>query len=143
MTNIHIANSDEEIAGCFPVLLQLRPHLVADEFIARVRGMQRNGFMLAFLEAENRVAAVAGYRYLDLLFSGRTLYVDDLVSDLDSRSRGYGSSLLGWLQKEAEANGCANLTLDSGVHRTEAHRFYFRERMSISGYHFSIPLGPS
>jgi GNAT superfamily N-acetyltransferase len=105
--------------------------------------MQReNGFWMAFVEEGGEVRAVAGYRYLDLLFSGLTLYVDDLVTDPRHRSSGHGRALLHWLQDQARQKGCATLTLDSGVQRIDAHRFYFRERMSIQGYHFSLRLDP-
>ncbi|MBD0336919.1 MAG: GNAT family N-acetyltransferase, partial [Cyanobacteria bacterium Co-bin13] len=30
--------------------------------------------------------------------------------------------------------------LDSGVHRAEAHRFYFREGLVITSFHFAKPL---
>ncbi|HEX2190621.1 MAG TPA: GNAT family N-acetyltransferase [Longimicrobiaceae bacterium] len=139
---VRVAATDEEVLRCFPVLLELRPHLLRDEFLPRIRRMQEEGFLLAFLEEEGEVRAVAGYRYMDLLFSGRTLYVDDLVTDPRQRSRGHGEALLGWLREQARERGCATLTLDSGVQRAEAHRFYFRQRMSIQGYHFSLPLEP-
>lgn len=137
------ADTDPEILRCFPVMAELRPHLSREDFVARIRGMQREGFRLALLEEDDEVRAVAGYRFLDLLFSGRTLYVDDLVTDPAKRSRGHGAALLEWLREQAIAHGCATLTLDSGVQRTEAHRFYFRERMSIQGYHFSMSLADS
>jgi GNAT superfamily N-acetyltransferase len=137
---IALAQSDDEIARCFPVMLQLRPHLVEADFIARVRRMQREGFHLAFLDDAGAVRAVAGYRFYDKLHSGRNLYVDDLVTDSDDRSRGYGGKLLAWLTDEARANGCVQLELDSGVQRFDAHRFYFRERMHVSAYHFVIPI---
>ena len=140
---IRNADTDREILRCFPVMAELRPHLSRDDFVARIRGMQREGFRLALLEEDDEVRAVAGYRFLDLLFSGRTLYVDDLVTDPAKRSRGHGAALLEWLREQAIAHGCATLTLDSGVQRTEAHRFYFRERMSIQGYHFSMSLPDS
>lgn len=140
MTEIHPARTDEEILRCFGVVSQLRPHLAADEFLPRVRRMEAEGFLLACAEEDGEVRAVAGFRYLDLLFSGRTLYVDDLVTDSRHRSRGYGAALLEWLGEQARAQGCTTLTLDSGVQRTEAHRFYFRQRMSIQGYHFSLRL---
>jgi hypothetical protein len=92
MTNIQIADSDEDIRRCFPVMHHLRPHLIEDEFVPRVRRMHSNGFHLAFLEEDGVVRAVAGYRYLDLLFSGMTLYVDDLVTDPERRSSGHGSA---------------------------------------------------
>jgi GNAT superfamily N-acetyltransferase len=140
MQKIRIAESDDDIRRCFPVMLHLRPHLKEDEFVPRVRSMHPNGFVLAFVEDEGEVRAVAGYRYLDMLLAGLTLYVDDLVTDPQQRSRGHGAALLKWLKDEARARGCSTLTLDSGVHREDAHRFYFRERMKIIGYHFSIAL---
>jgi hypothetical protein len=31
--------------------------------------------------------------------------------------------------------------LDSGTRRTDAHRFYLRERMDITAFHFTKKLG--
>jgi hypothetical protein len=38
------------------------------------------------------------------------------------------------------AAGCELLDLDSATHRTEAHRFYLRERMPILAFHFVAEL---
>ncbi len=142
MNSIHIApaESDADILRCFPVMAQLRPHLVETEFVARVRRMQGEGFRLARLEEDGTVRAVAGYRFHEKLFSGRNLYVDDLVSDTTRRSQGHGARLLAWLAEQARARDCDLLELDSGVQRFDAHRFYFRERMRIASYHFSRAL---
>jgi GNAT superfamily N-acetyltransferase len=137
---IALAQSDAAIARCFGVMAQLRPHLVESDFVSRVRRMQTEGFHLASLEDAGAVCAVAGYRYYDKLFSGRNLYVDDLVTDASRRSRGHGAALLQWLADEAKRHGCVQLELDSGVQRFEAHRFYFRERMHVSAYHFVVGL---
>ena len=135
------AESDADIARCFAVMVQLRPHLVATEFVARIRRMLGEGFHLAFLEDDGgTIRAVAGYRYWNKLFAGKALYVDDLVTDTAARSCGHGGRLLAWLAQEAKRHECAQLELDSGVQRFDAHRFYFRERMHISSYHFSRSL---
>jgi GNAT superfamily N-acetyltransferase len=134
------AESDTDILRCFPVMVQLRPHLVEAEFVTRVRRMQKEGFLLARLEEEGVVRAVAGYRFHEKLFSGRTLYVDDLVSDPAQRSKGHGAKLLAWLADQARARDCDLLELDSGVQRFDAHRFYFRERLKIASYHFARSL---
>ncbi|MSU65437.1 MAG: GNAT family N-acetyltransferase [Opitutus sp.] len=133
---ISLATTDPDIARCFPVMAQLRPHLVEAQFVARVRRMQVGGYQLARLEADGAVRAVAGYRFYDKLFSGKNLYVDDLVTAGTERSKGHGRALLAWLYEQARAHGCDQLELDSGVQRFEAHRFYLRERMHISAYHF-------
>ena len=137
---VWIATRDEEIDRCFPVMVQLRPHLARREFVERVRRMQGEGFRLVALEQRGVVRAVAGYRIFDLLFCNRTLYVDDLVTDQDTRSHGHGRMLLAWLKDRARAEGCEEFTLDSGVQRAGAHRFYFREGLHISAYHFSMDL---
>ena len=137
---IALAQTDSDIARCFFVMAQLRPHLVESGFVARVRRMQAEGFHLAFLEEAGAVRAVAGYRYYEKLFSGRNLYVDDLVTDSGARSRGHGRRILAWLTDEARAHGCVQLELDSGVQRSDAHRFYFRERLHVSAFHFVVPV---
>jgi GNAT superfamily N-acetyltransferase len=140
MIAIHTATSDADIAACFPVMSQLRPHLVADEFVARVRAQQAEGFRLAWLEDEGHVRAVAGYRFIRNLVSGQTLYVDDLVTDAQQRSRGYGRMLFEWLVADAQRHGCQAVDLDSGVQRFDAHRFYLTNRMAISAHHFKLML---
>jgi GNAT superfamily N-acetyltransferase len=137
---IRIAESDEEIARCFPVVSQLRPHLTETEFVPTVRRQEKGGYRLVSLEEDGRISAVAGYRLIDNLFAGRVLYVDDLVTDADARSKGYGKELLSWLANRAREEGCKSLELDSGVQRFDAHRFYLGQRMFISSHHFRLEL---
>jgi GNAT superfamily N-acetyltransferase len=75
-----------------------------------------------------------------MLFRGKFMYVDDLVTDDAVRSHGYGEQMFAWLKEVARTEGCRMLDLDSGVQRMAAHRFYFRQRMTIASYHFSLPL---
>lgn len=138
--SIHLAQTDEEIQNCFAVMSQLRPHLEASDFIRRIRSQQRNGFQLAYLQTGDSTQAVAGFRILEMLAHGRFLYVDDLITNGSSRSRGQGKALFNWLCDYARAQGCQSIQLDSGVQRFEAHRFYFRQRLTIASYHFARKL---
>lgn len=140
-TRIRLAESDADIARCFSVMSQLRPHLVETEFVSRVRAQQQEGFHLAFaVDETDAVRSVAGFRILNLLFSGKTCYVDDLITDSTHRSKGYGDQLFDWLVAKARALGCHHFSLDSGTQRVDAHRFYLRKRMVISSFHFQLPL---
>jgi GNAT superfamily N-acetyltransferase len=142
-TEIAVARTAQEIRRCYPVMRELRTHLADEkEFVERVARQQKQGYQLAFVESGGEVHAVAGYRFLDSLFSGKNLYVDDLVTREADRSCGFGGQLIDWLIAEARANGCETLELDSGVQRFDAHRFYFSKRMAISSYHFRIKLEP-
>jgi hypothetical protein len=86
------------------------------------------------------VAGVAVYRVYENTFQGRQLYVDDLVTDERRRSAGVGRALLGYLEQKARAAGLDNLALDSGTQRQQAHKFYFREGMVATAFHFGKRL---
>lgn len=129
-----------EIARCFPVMVQLRPRLDEDEFVRRVQRQFEQGYRLAALEADGEVRAVAGFRIRESLDWGKFMYVDDLVTDAAARSKNFGEVLMEWLENCARSEGCDELHLDSGVQREGAHRFYFRERMTITCFHFAKTL---
>ena len=133
---IRIAKTDEEIVGCYGTMSQLRPHIKRDDFLSRVREQEKNGYKLAFVEDEDQVVSVAGFRITETLAWGKFLYVDDFVTDGDQRSKGYGDKLIDWLMEYARGNQCKEFHLDSGVQRFSAHRFYFRKNLTISCYHF-------
>jgi GNAT superfamily N-acetyltransferase len=137
---IKLALTDEEIAACSPVMRQLRTHIIESEFLARVKLQQRGGYQLCYLTDGGMVRSVAGFRVIENLASGRVLYVDDLVSDCESRSKGYGEKVLLWLIGQARSAHCDTLELDSGVQRHGAHRFYLRNRMDIVSHHFRMNL---
>ena len=138
--SIRSALTDEDIRRCFPVMKQLRPLLAEGDFVGRVRLQERTGYHLVLLEDAGEVQAVAGYRLLEILSAGRVLYVDDLVTDQERRSSGYGRTLLAWLADRARDEKCRKLDLDSGVQRTDAHRFYLTNGMTIFAHHFRMDL---
>ena len=131
-----IAETDDEIDRCHAAMAGLRPHVARESFVAIVRAMYKEGYRLAYLENENDVVAVAGYRIATNLHLGRHLYIEDLSTAEVAQSRGYGRDLLNWLEGEAEREGCTAVHLDSGVQRERAHKFYFRQDYTIAAYHF-------
>lgn len=137
---IGLADTPEQVGRCSSVMRELRPHIKAIDFAARVLQQQTEGYHLAFLELDGVVRSVAGFRIFNLLFSGRTLYVDDLVTHDSDRSRGFGAALFDWLVEYAKEQACEHLSLDSGVQRFAAHRFYLKQGMDITSHHFDLNL---
>lgn len=131
------ATTDAEIAGCYEVMAELRPHVPRERFLPLVKAMGADGYRLACIRERGRVVAVAGYRISTNLFYGRNLYVDDLVTAESERSKGHGKALLDWLKQLARDQGCDAFHLDSGVQRKRAHQFYLREGLELSSHHFS------
>lgn len=132
--------TDQEIENCFDVMSELRTHLKKETFLNTVRDMQSSGYKLAFIESNGNVVALAGYRINTNLFMGKHLYVDDLVTSEKVRSKGYGEKLVNWLREEASKENCNFFHLDSGTHRDQAHKFYFKQGFKIASFHFSEKL---
>lgn len=140
--SIRLAETDQAIVRTFPVMRQLRPHLDESDYLPLIRRMMADGFRLAVLEDQGEVRAVAGYRFVEMLHRGRSIYVDDLVTDERFRSHGYGDLLFDWIVGECRRMRCGQLHLDSGTQRTAAHRFYLRKRMEITSFHFAMAIEP-
>ena len=140
MSNIFLAESDEQIAGCFEVMRYLRPHLEREDFVERIRRLQQQGYQLAALEDGGQVVTVAGFWLRENLAWGRFTYLDDLVTAEGERSKGYGDKMFDWLLDHARRHDRQQFHLDSGVQRFGAHRFYLTRRMIINDHHFKLVL---
>jgi GNAT superfamily N-acetyltransferase len=138
--DVTIAESDAEIAACYPLMRELRPHIAEGAFVSRIRTAEKSGYRLVHIVDADAPVAVAGIRVGENLAWGKFLYIDDLVTAANQRSRGYGSRLLAWIREYAAKEGCSQLHLDSGAQRLDAHRFYVREGISNVGFHFAQTL---
>ena len=128
------------LAAAEGVHRQLRPDLPVD-YAGRMREVFAGGAEMAVALGEGgEVAGVAVFRILEKTFTGRELYCDDLVTDERRRSTGVGRALLGYMEALARSRGCDVLALDSGTQRAQAHKFYFREGLAVSAFHFSRKL---
>ena len=67
---------------------------------------------------------------------GSRAWVEDLAVDPAQRSTGVGKRLLDAAKDWARERGATHLELDSAHARTDAHRFYERERPSWSSISF-------
>src|SRR6185503_3138155 len=137
---IKLAESEQEILDCYPVMAELRPHLQRDEFVVTVKRLAEIAdYKLVYLSNDG-IKAVAGFRISEWLAAGKYLDIDDLAATASERSKGYGGALFDWLVKYAEENECDQVRLVSRVTRHDAHRFYLNKQMIIEANYFSRQL---
>ena len=74
--------------------------------------------------------------------SGMTCYVSSIITNEDERGKGCGVKLMDHAKELAKARGCKALVLDSGMPRTQAHRFYEIYGFEKSCYGFDYYLEP-
>ena len=123
-----------------PVLRELRPHLTPQSLKVIYAEGHPQGLRITGAYVAGACLGVAGWRIVATTFCGRKLTIDDLVVGTAARSEGIGHALLAELQQRARSADCHLLDLDSATHRTDAHRFYTRQHMSILAFHFVTEL---
>lgn len=93
--------------------------------------VQGNGALIAFCTA---------YIEFDSVRFGRRCWVEDFAVDPKRRSEGVGAALLAAAKDWARRAGATHLELDSGLARSDAHRFYEREGGTRQSYTFGWEL---
>jgi GNAT superfamily N-acetyltransferase len=107
---------------------ELRPHL-PQGYAEKMGRVFAGGARMSIAIVGSAVAGVAVHRVHENTFD------DPLL-----RSQGVGKALLQHMQGLARKAGCGRFTLDSGVQRAQAHKFYFREGMTVTSFHFGMAL---
>src|SRR5688572_19996639 len=133
---VEISPRDERLDEVYPVMHELRTEMTLEDFRTTYADGYEGGYRVVGLFDEGECRAAAGFHITYGFLHGRFMYIDDLVTSQAWRSNGYGKALNDHLWERARAQGCSNVQLDSGTHRTDAHRFYLRERYDITSFHF-------
>lgn len=124
-----------QISACEHLHVQLRPD-VERPYVKHVEAILEEGARLAIGRVDGVISCLALYRIFKTTLDGPRLYVDDLVTDIRLRGKKYGEQLLQWVEDDARSEGCSMATLESGVQRADAHRFYFRSGYAVTAFSF-------
>lgn len=116
--------TDKEMVDAFEIMVELRTHLTSDSYMELLDQMTEEGYKLFALFDEDSIVSVAGVAIRTNFYYGRHVFVYDLVTKSSGRSKGYGKKLLEYIHQYAKENACGIVALESGLFRTDAHRFY-------------------
>lgn len=125
-----------DIEFLLPVIQELRPHLSNDEIFHILPTLFSEGYKIAFISDENQAVAMLGFRINTFLYSGKTLYIDDLATLAKHQKKGFANILFEWIKQYAKDQKCDHLSLDSGFQRRDAYRFYLNQGLFVESMHF-------
>ena len=110
----------------------MRTHLNEKEYLELVYESEaKERYQLIGLRDDGVLQAVIGFKPMITLYYGRSLWVSDLVTDKEARSKGYGEQLLSYVEQWGKDHHYKSIALSSGLQRTRAHQFY-EEKMHYS-----------
>lgn len=133
---VQLATTEAEIKQCWAVFSLLRPHLTEEVFMKMAIEMLTEGYQIAYIHDGEEVVAAIGFRYLQMLYNGKQIYIDDLTTSDKARGKGYGTTLLNFVTDLAIQQGFDCISLDSGPSRHTAHRLYLNNGFKIMSHHF-------
>ncbi|WP_312092389.1 GNAT family N-acetyltransferase [Niallia sp.] len=115
----------DEWKTAFPVMKQLRTKLDINVYLELVSdSVQKQGYRLIALYNQKEIVALCGFMPMITLYNGRFVWVCELITDRQHRSKGYGKVLLEYVHQWAIDNDYPIVSLSSGLQRIDAHRFY-------------------
>lgn len=125
MVRIKELLTEQQWLEAFPVMKQLRTHLDETSYVELIQqAVESEGYkMFALFERDTIVAAV-GFMPMITLYNGKYIWICDLVTAAEHRSKGYGQQLLSYVENWSKDKGYYIVSLSSGLQRLDAHRFY-------------------
>lgn len=114
----------EQWVQAFPVMKQLRTDITEHTYLNLLNEMRKEGYRLFAFSINKQIVSLAGFCIRTNFYNKRHIYIYDLITDSSHRSKGYGEKLLRYIHQWSLENGAEFVALESGLQRTEAHRFY-------------------
>lgn len=136
-TRIHEINAEQEFCKVLPVLQQLRPKLCREEALSLLERMKEEHYRIfALYNSEGEAVSLAGVAICTNFYNTKHVFIYDLVTAEAHRSKGYGETLLSYIEEWGKENDCSCVVLTSAFPRIDAHRFYEREGYKKVSYTF-------
>lgn len=129
MLEIQELKSHKEFEEAFQVMGELYQDLDRETYLGFLESMTQDGYRLFALRDASIIVSLAGVGIITNFYYGRHVWVYDLVTRSNARSKGYGRFLMEFIEEFARQENCKFIALLSAIERDDAHRFY-QERMN-------------
>jgi len=126
----------KELYEIYEVLKELRPTLSYDEFENLVYDMRHMDYKMFGILEKGVLITFSGVAVQTNLYHKRHLYIFDLVTKNEFRSKNYGKLMLEYLNDYAKTCMCENIVLSSNFEREDAHRFYENSEFNKKSFLF-------
>ena len=130
---------NEDILGvCCLINSELGYDVSCEDLKARILQMQKDkNYVILTAAHEEKVVGFIGLQIcLTFEIEGKAMRIIALAVARHSQGQGIGSALIQEAEKYANENNISIISVNSGLKRTEAHRFYEKQSFYKKGYSF-------
>lgn len=130
---------NEDIPGiCNLINSELGYDVSCEDLKTRILQMQEDKNYVIFIAVDDK--RIIGFIGLQICFAfeitGKIMRIIALAVACYSQGQGIGSALIQEAEKYANENNISIISVNSGLKRTEAHRFYEKHSFYKKGYSF-------
>lgn len=129
-----------DISGiCRLINCELGYTVAENDLAIRINQMQKDkNYCIFVAENDNKVIAFIGLHIgIAFEFSGKVMRIIALAVKRDYQRQGIGKKLLQTSENYGAENQTAIISVNSGLQRTSAHRFYEKQGFYKKGYSFA------
>lgn len=130
---------NEDILGVCNLINSVLGYDVSFEDLkARILQMQEDKNYIIFIAVDNeKIIGFIGLQIcLAFEITGKAMRIIALAVARDFQGQGVGKALIQEAEKYANDNNVSIISVNSGIKRTEAHRFYEKQSFYKKGYSF-------
>jgi len=121
--------TDNEYKAIYPTYKEeFNEDLNEQQFLEVFHNMAAEGCRLFAVEDNDEIVTVTCIAVRTDFANGKHLYVYEMATHPEHRSKGYGKQLMDHLETWAKDQGCEKVILYSGLQREGAHRFWEHHR---------------
>jgi len=134
---ITFLKTDAEKKDSFKIMKQLVSKLEEKSYLKQIKRKEKFGYKLLAIKDKDKIISLAGIRFYEYFGCGKFIIIDDFVTNKKYRKLGFGTKLFDWIKKYAKKENCSEIQLNSSIKRHKAHKFYKKQGMKITNYHFT------
>ncbi len=136
MMGIKILSTLNEMLPQLNLVKQLSPQITLESYRQMIPDMINKNYKQAVFYDQEKPIAVCGFWISTKLYAGKYVELDNVVVDIEYRSKGIGEKLCNKVLDLAIDEGCQMAMLDAYLENEKGHVFYEREGFIKRGYHF-------
>jgi len=127
--------------GDIPKIIPLIQELSENKFsnkvlLQRFQEMFSQNYECIGIFYDEKLIGCMGLWYQTRHYSGKSCEYDHLYIKKKYQSMGIGKKLFDWTEKHIKKHNCETIELNTYVHNTRSHKFYYNSGFSILGFHF-------
>lgn len=143
-TEITLLDTKSLWLEALPIAQTLWPELEEEGYVRSLVSMTTNGYALWGIRFKGELVGIAGVQEIELLARGRILWLFDMATHPNHQGKGFGTSMLRFLEGHAKSNGYSRLLLHTSASREATINFYRTKLGEPFGVVFrSITGGPN